>query len=91
MCARCCGAEEDTVPEFAPSLLEHEQDLVDKMQATIDNAQRNALLQRDWEPESVELLGQRLQAAVQASSFMCTLVHSCALQIFCSLGVTCLA
>ncbi|KAL0048376.1 hypothetical protein WJX82_001914 [Trebouxia sp. C0006] len=57
----------DVVPEFAPQLVGGEQDLVDKMQATVDNAQEAAqfLQRRTWDPSSVALVEHRLHAAVQ--------------------------
>jgi len=53
------------VPEFAPQLVVGEQDLVDKMQATVDNAQEAAQQRRMWGPSSVALVEHRLHAAVQ--------------------------
>jgi len=58
------------VPEFAPALTDSEQDLVDKMQATVDNAQEAAYQRRRWDPESQGLFENRLQAAVQASAML---------------------
>ncbi|KAA6421869.1 MAG: hypothetical protein FRX49_08188 [Trebouxia sp. A1-2] len=58
-------AEVDVVPEFAPQLVVGEQDLVDRMQATVDNAQENAQQRRMWGPSSVTLAERRLHAAVQ--------------------------
>ena len=58
-------ADEDAVPEFATPLLAMEQDLVDKMRATIENAQNTASQRRNWEPESLEVLEHRLQAIVK--------------------------
>ena len=62
-----CVAEQDAVPEFALPLLANEQDLVDKMQATIENAQQKAVLDRSWDPDSLHILEHRLQATVQVS------------------------
>ncbi len=53
------------MPEFAPRLVDGEQDLVDKMQATVDNAQEAAQQGRMWGPSSVALVEHRLRAAVQ--------------------------
>ena len=58
-------ADEDAVPEFAYPLFPSEQELVDKMRATIENAQSNALQRRNWELESLEVFELRLQAIVQ--------------------------
>ncbi|DBA89170.1 hypothetical protein WJX77_005588 [Trebouxia sp. C0004] len=55
----------DVVPELAPRLLDGEQGLVDKMQATVDNAQEAAQQRRIWDPSSVALAERRLHAAVQ--------------------------
>ena len=55
------------MPEFAPALTDLEQEMVDKMQATVDNAQAAALRRRSWDEESVGLFKSRLQATVQAS------------------------
>ena len=71
----CYDAEQDAVPEFALALLANEQDLVDKMQATIENAQRNALLDRSWDPDPLDIFEHRLQATVQASAISCA--NSC--------------
>ena len=62
------SADEDAVPEFAIPLLANEQDLVDKMRATIENAQNNALQSRNWEPKSLGVFELKLQAIVQVSS-----------------------
>lgn len=61
-------ADEDAVPEFALPLLPNEQDLVEKMRATIENAQSNAVQRRNWEPESLAVFELKLQAIVQVSS-----------------------
>lgn len=61
-------ADEDAVPEFAYPLFPNEQELVDKMRATIENAQSQALQRRQWEPESLEVCEHRLQAIVQVIS-----------------------
>lgn len=66
------SADEDAVPEFATPLLAMEQDLVDKMRATIENAQNTASQRRNWDPESVEVLEHRLQAIVHVSSYQAT-------------------
>ena len=57
----------DVVPEFAPRLMDGEQDLVDKMQATVDNVQKAAEQRRTWGPSSVAVVEHRLHAAVQVS------------------------
>lgn len=56
------------MPEFAYPLFPNEQELVDKMRATIENAQSQALQRRHWEPEALEVFEHRLQAIVQVSS-----------------------
>lgn len=63
------SADEDAVPAFALPLLANEQDLVDKMRATIENAQNNASQRRNWEPDSLRVLEHRLQAIVQVTSY----------------------
>lgn len=55
------------MPEFATPLLANEQDLVDKMRATIENAQGNAVQRRNWEDGSLAVLEHRLQAIVQVN------------------------
>lgn len=69
------SADEDAVPVFATPLLAMEQDLVDKMRATIENAQNTASQRRNWEPESLEVLEHRLRAIVHVSSYKVTRCH----------------
>ena len=73
--AKC--ADEDAVPVFALPLLPNEQDLVDKMRATIENAHNNAAQRRKWEPDSLRVFEHRLQAIVQVTSDKVTLCHLC--------------
>ena len=80
-------ADEDAVPEFATPLLANEQDLVDKMRATIENAQNNAVQRRNWDADSLGVLEHRLQAIVQvdctkSSSLCCCADAACMLVCF---------
>ena len=73
------------MPEFAPQLVGGEQDLVDKMQATVDNAQEAAqfLQRRTWDPSSVALVEHRLHAAVQVRQISYHTYSSVAFGHFC--------
>ena len=54
------------MPDYAPPLAPNEQELVDKMQTTVSNAQARALQQQAWDQESLALIEQRLHQTVQA-------------------------